>query len=967
MSRSAVGSIDQKRSCSTDCLSNILMYKIFISHSSQNNAEATLLKSWLDAAGWSGAIFLDLDPKQGLVAGDRWLNSLNRHADQCEVVLVLISRAWLCSKWCRYEMHLATRLNKRILPVLLEEIEFDELPPELTTEWQVIRLSAGRDLLTLTGTLPITHEAIEVAYSQEGLCRLQTALEAAGIDPRHFRWPPDGEPERAPFRGLKPLEAEDAGIFFGREAAIVQAVDALRGMRDADTSMFVVLAASGAGKSSFIRAGVLPRLERDRAHFLPLQIIRPGRAPIEGENGLIAALQRLAERFRKPIDRDGMRALVEGGVEPIIQFLEEMVAAAVSIGDEEGREAAQPVPVLAIDQAEELFVHDGPGEVAHFVRLLTEILTSSRLRSLVIFTIRSDAFEKMQLAPAFSGLNPKIFGLQPMLRSVYGDLVRGPVRRMSEAGRKLKFDEAAISAILEDIDAGDARDALPLLAFILERLYLQYGKTGHIELADYERSGRTKGAIEAAIDRAMTGADGDMSIPSGRGERLLLLRRGFIPWLAGIDPGSGIFKRRVALVSEIPPESLSLIELLKEQRLLVGDVGPNGPTLEPAHEVLLRQWSDLSGWLKADTVLLVQLDGIKRAAKDWKDRNCDREWLTHTGERLQATIRITARPDFASSLNETEREYLSACREMQSSLLRRRATTFIALAVLLVVAIGSAVVLWKRQELLEIAHWYLEMKPQVMAGKREVATSEEIGKSFSDCAVGCPALVTVPAGTFTMGSPVGIGEKREQPAHPVAIPAPLAVGRFEVTFSEWDHCASVGVCSGDVNAMGWGRGRQPVLNVSWDEARTYVNWLSRMTGRRYRLLSEAEWEYVARSGSTTHFHFGNDDAALARYAVFAAKRPEEVGSRMPNAWGLHDVHGNVGEWVEDCSSDGYTGAPNDGSPFKKSGCSRHIVRGGSWLYGPKVARAAQRDEMEHDKRSDRVGFRVAREFLLPVR
>lgn len=942
------------------------MYKVFMSHSSQNNAEAVLLKNWLDENGWNGTIFLDLDPKQGLVAGNRWLNSLNRHADQCEVVLVLISRAWLASEWCRYEMNLAARLNKRILPVLLEEIDFTDLPPEVTTEWHIIRLKAGRDQMILAGTLPITHESIEISYSKEGLNRLSIALEAAGVDPRHFRWPPEDDPERPPFRGLKPLEAEDAGIFFGREAAIVQAVDTLRGMREAEAPTLVILAASGTGKSSFLRAGLLPRLERDRAHFLPLPIVRPGRAAIEGETGLIAALHGLAEQFRKPIDREGVRAIVEGGVDAISSFLDEVVQIALAVGDDEGHGAAKPVPIFSIDQAEELFPLGESGESARFAALLTGLLSSPRGRTLAIFTIRSDTFEKMQIAPAFSGFQPKIFSLQPIIRSVYGDLIRGPVRRMTEAGRKLEFGDDAIAAILEDIDEGDARDALPLLAFILERLYVRFGKGGKIRLAEYQDSGRTRGAIDAAIERAMAVADNDPNIPTSKNERLTLLRRGFIPWLAGIDPETGAFRRRVALEMEIPPESLPLVELLKEQRLLVGDVGKNGPTIEPAHEVLLRQWSDLASWLKADTALLVQLDGIRRAAKDWGDRNEDREWLTHSGDRLRAAVRIAERPDLARSLSRMDKDYLVACRQVQSATSRRRSLTLMALVLFLVVTLGSVMVLWKRQELAEIAHWYLEMKPHVVSGAVEMAAADEIGKIFVDCEVGCPAMVTVPAGAFSMGSPNGIGERREHPAHPVTISTAFAVGRFEVTFEEWDHCVTARSCPADVNTMGWGRGRQPVINVSWDDAHLYTAWLSRMTGRRYRLLTEAEWEYVARAGASTNYHFGNDDALLGKYAIFASPRPEEVGSRLPNPWGLYDVHGNVAEWVEDCSSDGYTGAPTNGSAHMKSGCGRHIMRGGSWLYGAKVLRAAQRDETERDKRSDTVGFRVAREFFKPA-
>ena len=167
----------------------------------------------------------------------------------------------------------------------------DDLPPELTGVWQVVDLKGGQDLKLFPTTLPGSHEEQHVTFSQSGLIRLKRGLEKAGLDPKFFAWPPGHEPARAPYRGLKPLEAEDAGVFFGRDAPIVEATDRLRGLANgAPPRIFVILGASGAGKSSFLRAGLLPRLARDDAYFLTIPPIRPERAALTGETGLIAAL-----------------------------------------------------------------------------------------------------------------------------------------------------------------------------------------------------------------------------------------------------------------------------------------------------------------------------------------------------------------------------------------------------------------------------------------------------------------------------------------------------------------------------------------------------------------------------------------------------------------------------------------------------------------------------------------------------
>ncbi len=252
--------------------------------------------------------------------------------------------------------------------------------------------------------------------------------------------------------------------------------------------------------------------------------------------------------------------------------------------------------------------------------------------------------------------------------------------------------------------------------------------------------------------------------------------------------------------------------------------------------------------------------------------------------------------------------------------------------------------------------------------------------TFRDCDE-CPEMVSIPAGSFMMGSIPDAApfSYAEEPQHQVKI-GKFAAGKFEVTFGEWDACVRERGCVRGDGAPrvpdddeGWGRDRQPVMKVAWSEAKQYVQWLSRKTGKNYRLLSEAEWEYVASAGNTTPFSTGaaidpkqaNYDAKQS-YAGSATGQPSQrtvaVGSFKPNAFGLHDVHGNVSEWVEDCWNEDYKGAPSDGTAWTAGDCERRVLRGGGWGDHPAYLRSTRRNHHIGSAGlwSSSNGFRVAR-------
>jgi formylglycine-generating enzyme required for sulfatase activity len=265
-------------------------------------------------------------------------------------------------------------------------------------------------------------------------------------------------------------------------------------------------------------------------------------------------------------------------------------------------------------------------------------------------------------------------------------------------------------------------------------------------------------------------------------------------------------------------------------------------------------------------------------------------------------------------------------------------------------------------------YWRSQMGPTVLADDQEAEKASKPGSEFTECASGCPMMVVVPAGRFTMGSPATEADRlpTEGPQHEVTIAKPFAVGRTEVTFAQWDACVAAGICR-KVSDNAWGRGDRPVINVGWSDAVQYVEWLARMTGKPYRLLSEAEWEYAARAGTTTRFSFGDDDADLGRYAWYfknSDRKSQAVGIKMANGFGLYDMHGNVYEWVADPWHENYENAPSDGSVWRDNPVpNRHVARGGSWFFDAKNLRSASRVGPPSNLQDGNVGFRVARDLL----
>jgi formylglycine-generating enzyme required for sulfatase activity len=270
------------------------------------------------------------------------------------------------------------------------------------------------------------------------------------------------------------------------------------------------------------------------------------------------------------------------------------------------------------------------------------------------------------------------------------------------------------------------------------------------------------------------------------------------------------------------------------------------------------------------------------------------------------------------------------------------------------------------REMVEQSRWRMAANATVLSVEQEKARAEKPGSDFQECANGCPAMIVIQAGKFMMGSPDSESDRQttEGPQHEVTIAEPFAVSKFEVTFEEWDACVAAAGCPRIEDR--WGRGKMPVINVSWNDAKQYLSWLTHLTGKDYRLLTEAEWEYATRAGAHTRYSWGDDprvgnancDGCGSQWDL---QQPAPVASFKPNAFGLYDVHGNVWEWVEDTWHENYADAPSDGSAWLRGGDPHYrVVRGGSWRNESELVRAAVRFPRNVHVRFDTLGFRVAR-------
>jgi hypothetical protein len=525
---------------------------------------------------------------------------------------------------------------------------------------------------------PRTQAQSPVHIAEVALKSLKRGLAKAGIGPETFELEPDASGPfgwRAPYRGLEALEPEDAAVFFGRSADIVRGIDALRGLAARKPPrLFVVLGASGAGKSSYLRAGLWPRLFRDDSQWLPLRAIRAGRGgAIEGSEGLLYALEDVHRRFGLRASRADLRQQL-ATPESFLQLLHELRAAAA-------RRALisappYPLPVLFLDQGEELFAADAGPESDKVLRLACAAIDADA--ALLLVTIRSDAYGLMQSATTLAGIDQVPLSLGPVPEGEIARIIREPsevLRRKAGPAAPI-FDTAIVERLQNEI-AGEI-DALPLLAFVLQRLMREHAGKSAVGVKELEQTGGVAAAVEQEAEAALT----DAGFGPDRAERRGVLRRLFIPRLARIDRESKAPQRRVARQSDVPADLGPLARALTQRRLLVTKLASEATadrdattlkaraaTIEVAHEALLRRWPTLSDLLREDRDALLLLDGVLIAAVDWEKAEGTHkpDFLAHRGSRLSDAEALASRgTDWAREVAPAS-AYLAACAQREAA------------------------------------------------------------------------------------------------------------------------------------------------------------------------------------------------------------------------------------------------------------------------------------------------------------
>jgi formylglycine-generating enzyme required for sulfatase activity len=926
-------------------------FDVFLSYARSDVAAAAELEGWLRSHGLR--TFFD---RSELRAGLRWIPALEDAIGRSNAVAILVGEHGIGNTQ-QYERELAlvrqTRDNSfPVIPVLMPGCEN---PPtgflQLLT-W--IDLSRADSVLRQTDSLEALRRAI---HRQEVLpSSIRTRI--------------------CPYRGLEPFREEDAAFFCGRDDAIRNLVSQVQRY-----PLVAVVGPSGGGKSSLVFAGLLPALRQQRETTMwDVVTFRPGASP----------LRALAAAFGTAPENAGPAATDT--------YLENE-AAAYRAGDHGklGRivndrlDAAPEKPdrlLIYVDQWEELYAmapatehteqrRQHSSDVEKFIALLVEAASGQDSRTTLVLTIRADFYNPLIRHALLSTLLPRQqVNIPPMSLS---DLRSAIERPAMKAG--LSFaPPALVDQILNDVGTEDGR--LPLLQFALKETW-ERREGDRLTAEAYMEVGGVTGAIQKTAERAYA----SLTAMQQEAARRLFLRL--------VTPGEGQTDTRARSAIPDDPQQRAIINLFSNPRtrlLVTGYDTLQGPaplaernlraTVEVAHEALIRRWSTLRAWVDGNREKLRARAAILRAKAEWEENGCIDKFLLDPGIQLERGRSLLEGPgdvavddirDYVERSIKKEERRLAAEREAALAMQRRALRVRLLVGALAFVIVASLIG-WLNQDYLReqvrqfvIVRPYMhrQVRPHVLTATQERALKP--GDHLKECARDCPEMVVIPAGEFVMGSaPNEVGrDDDEGPPHTVVLVKPFAVSRFEVTFDEWDACVDEGDCDPRVSDNGWGRGLRPVMNVTWNDAQRYVAWFSKVTGKFYRLLSEAEWEYAARAGTHTAYSWGDeigkgnahcDDCSSPRDAGQTAP----VGSFAANVFGIHDMHGNVWEWVEDCYHRNYSGAPTDGSAWTSGDCNSRVARGGSWNDEAGYSRSARRYKVSTGYRNLDTGFRVGR-------
>jgi formylglycine-generating enzyme required for sulfatase activity len=927
------------------------MQRWFLSYNSQDFELAQQVAAAIARKDAGAPIFFA--PKS-LRPGTYWMPTLAKEIAEATAFLLLVGKNGL-GTWQTIEYHEAfdRRAKEHGFPVVLLLLDGQPAPG----------LPFLRQLHWIISADPA---------SEKSVGQVMDAAAGGGVLPGEL-WR-----HTAPYRGLAAMTESDADFFFGRSRETVELIGALAATAD---KLSLLLGNSGVGKSSLAQAGALaalmrqdwpetaqaagpwPQVFHDSRRWCFLKL-KPGTEPLRAlvEPFLGTWQFDAVDPARAELQASWAQKLLDGGV-----GVRDLLDATQARYRDELHQPEPPAFLLYVDQGEELYVRAEESERRRFSEILAQAVPDPRLH--VMMSMRADFFGELQKDEALYAVHRQI-NVPPLREAQLREVISRPPDVLSA-----RFELPEMVDIITRrtvVDSVKDVGALPLLSYTMDDMWTSMVQRGDGTLRPAAQSFEPGGVLVERADRFLEthpGAEDAL-------RRVLTLR------LATVREDSEPTRRRAAR-AEFTDDEWRLVAELADypNRLLVTVTTEAGDTFaEVAHEAIFHKWDKLREWIAAEREFLAWRSGLELARKSWQatpDRSKNDALLMGLA-LAQAQNWLAKRSEVLAA---EDRNFIS----LSHKVARRRQLRVQALVGVLAVGVIAGIAAWVEHDSLN-ALWRsitvtrpfakANIVPYVLTPATEQALKPKDG--FRECAPKqqdkdyCPDMIVVPAGSFPMGSPATekSRDNNEGPQHTVTIPKPFAVSKFELTFAEWDICVSYGDCTQRPQDVGWGRGQRPVIYVSWDDAQQYVAWLSKVTGKPYRLLTEAEYEYATRAGTTTAYPWGEDIGKNNANcngcgSQWDTKQTAPVGSFAPNGFGLYDMVGNVFEWVEDCYYDSYNEAPADGSAWIGSSCPNRVVRGGSWSDTPVNLRSAYRYGSTTDLRSVGLGFRVARTLFTP--
>ncbi|MEW8338491.1 MAG: SUMF1/EgtB/PvdO family nonheme iron enzyme [Candidatus Thiodiazotropha taylori] len=998
-------------------MAEIKIKQIFLSYSSPDQDQVEQIARRLDEEGYK--VWYD---NASLVPGECWSDALDQGLRDSSHCLVFVGSDTL-NPWQHEEVRTAInravreRSEFRLIPVLLPGVKSrpgESVLPEgvMNRHWVHFKTSVDEE---------------------DAWRRLISGLQGRepGLSPKGETGPC---PYRG--IGVYDVEDADNFYGRGSITDSILARLRERITQPGHPRFFAIIGPSGTGKSSLARAGVLAGIVKrgmldDCGRWIhPPLIFKPGNRPLHA-----LALELIKhDATRQRFSRWGVSEVesrLRESVEGEYSFLSDEVAAALQgevylpVLVDQFEELLKPLTMTASgdEDAQGKLERYHQQQLQPFVGNLFFTARQSPGRLLFIVTMRDDFYGQCAFDQKLAALvseNHKL--LTPMSPDELRESVEQPARLNGKAV------EPALLALIQS-DMHNRPGAMPLLQEALEQLWDRCGKTLTSRVYS-EEVGGIKGSLKSKADHTYAGLTDQSRLSSEiRQRRESLIRQLFLDL---VDQAGGAPTSRRRDRSELPhdAEMDAILDAFVDARLLLksNDKASDKTYFELTHEALIENWPRLAEWLKEkqeDDQIRQHLEqeAARYASEQEQHRDRPEKWRQIEPEFLLKNRRWTEMAQWLDrnpvSPSQKAMQFVDRCR-LYSEQQKARRWKRGGLAVLGLMIVGLSVsfsyvqlthnkleitvfdteggaiddyrlffskersmlaessIRWFRSVFVEPNqnYWlrverdgYFQVERETQTG--HAGSTKELKLTLYPREI--PEMVKIEGGAFDMGTDPekdSEADSDEQPSHRVEI-KPFYLGKYEVTFAEYMAFANAtNRQTPDDNDLG--RDLRPVINVSWEEAVAYVEWLSQQTGKHYRLPTEAEWEYAARAGSATKYSWGDnireDNKIWANCegcgSKWGGKQTELVGSFAANAFGLYDMAGNVWEWTQDCWHDDYRNAPSDGSAWLESGqgdCSRRVIRGGSWSTEPGLLRSAYRGWGDPNSRGSTLGFRLAQD------